>query len=121
MRIGDMLVPREVGMKMVNLDRSYLGHDWKETEKKLAKDVKGKRVAGSGSHWSSKGDVKHPEFLFECKTTAHDSYAVGLKTLDKIVKEAQTVGKTPVLLLDIKGKRFVLLRFEDWEANSGSK
>jgi hypothetical protein len=104
-------------MKMVNLDKTYLGEDWKETEKKLAKEVGGKRVGGSGCHWSSKGDVKHKSFLFEVKTTEHDSYAVGLKTLIKIEREAHNVGKIPVLMLNIKSKKYIVVRLEDWKHN----
>ena len=108
-------------MKMVNLDKTYLGENWKETEKRLAKEVKGKRVAGSGSHWSSKGDVRTDTFLFEVKTTEHNSYAVGLKTLNKIIRESQNVGKIPVLMLNIKGSKFIVLRYEDWEAGEKEK
>ena len=42
-------------------------------EKRIAKAVKGKRVANSGATAFSKGDVRTDDWLFECKTKTSES------------------------------------------------
>lgn len=80
----------------------------------VAADTGGRRVAGSGSLPSLKGDVRCPDLLIECKTTSASSYSLTLKVLRKIEKEAEHANKEPILQVDIQGRRYVVLRYEDW-------
>ena len=65
-------------------------------EEWLAKELGGKRVAGSGSSREKKGDVKFGHFLMEDKRTAGKSLAIQVAWLEKIEREALACGKTPV-------------------------
>ena len=82
-------------------------------EKSVAKDLDAKTVIASGALWGSKGDVRHDEFLVECKTTEKSFYSVTMKVWEKIEKEAIRDGlRTPLMCVDINdGKdRFAVFR-----------
>lgn len=83
-------------------------------EKDLAKQLKGKTVAGSGCFWSNPSDVKTDKFMVEAKTTSKDYYILHQSTIRKIVREAtQSRMRFPLFVVDIKGKRFVMFRHYD--------
>lgn len=71
-------------------------------EKSVAKDLNAKTVIASGALWGSKGDVRHDEFLVECKTTEKSFYSLTMKVWEKIEKEAVRDGlRIPLMCIDI--------------------
>lgn len=92
-------------------------------EKRVAKDLEGKEVIGSGCLWGAKGDVKTDHFLIECKTTKNSYYSLKLKTWEKIRKEAlKESNKIPIIVIDLKDfgnsyqtNTLVVLNKEDFE------
>jgi hypothetical protein len=87
-------------------------------ESRLADMVGGRAQAGSGAPWSSKGDVKQEDFLFECKFTDHESFSVSTKLWAEIKYKAMIAqsGRKPAMQLEI-GKeklRLVVLSEEDY-------
>lgn len=73
-------------------------------EKRVAKELGGRRVIASGSLWFASSDVRHDNLLVECKTTDKDYYSLSLATWEKIEKEAVRDGlRIPVMCIDIKG------------------
>ena len=73
-------------------------------EKSVAKDLDAKTVIASGALWGSKGDVRHDEFLVECKTTEKSFYSLTMKVWEKIEKEAVRDGlRIPLMCIDIDG------------------
>ena len=70
-------------------------------EKSVAKDLNAKTVVASGALWGSKGDVRHDEFLVECKTTEKPYYSLTMKVWEKIEKEAIKDGlRIPLMCVD---------------------
>ena len=72
-------------------------------EKRVAKDLNAKTVVASGALWGSKGDVRHPDLLVECKTTSKPYYSLDITTTwYKIEKEAIRDGiRLPVMCIEI--------------------
>lgn len=71
-------------------------------EKSVAKDLNAKTVVASGALWGSKGDVRHDEFLVECKTTEKSYYSLTMTVWEKIEKEATKDGlRIPLMCVDI--------------------
>ena len=71
-------------------------------EKSVAKDLDAKTVIASGALWGSKGDVRHEDFLVECKTTEKSYYSLTISTWEKIEKEAIRDGlRTPLMCIDL--------------------
>lgn len=73
------------------------GCDSCKTEEKIAALLGGQRRGGSGSKYYAKGDVITEWGLIEVKQTRRKSYAVSLRVLDKISREALGVAKEPAL------------------------
>jgi len=88
-------------------------YTWKEKEKDIAKKIGGKRVYGSGNLWFEKGDIKLKDTLVEVKTTDKKSISVKLSVLKKIEKEAYKSGRKPILILDIRGHRYIVVKLEE--------
>lgn len=87
-------------------------------EKSVAKDLNAKTVIASGALWGSKGDVRHDEFLVECKTTEKSFYSVTMTVWDKIEKEAIKDGlRIPLMCVDINNgeDRFAVFREKDFK------
>ena len=87
-------------------------------EKSVAKDLDAKTVIASGALWGSKGDVRHDEFLVECKTTEKPFYSVTMKVWEKIEKEAIRDGlRIPLMCVDINdgADRFAVFREKDFK------
>jgi hypothetical protein len=64
-------------------------------EKKVAKAIKGKKVANSGATAFQKGDVQTDNWLIECKTTVTEkaSFSIKREWLEKNKEEAFAMGK----------------------------
>ena len=84
----------------------------KAQEKKVAKEIGGRVVAGSGASMYSKGDVENRDILVECKTTARPNITVKGEWLEKIYMEALDKRKTPALSIELRGKTGIAP--QDW-------
>ena len=87
-------------------------------EKSVAKDLDARTVIASGALWGSKGDVRHDDFLVECKTTEKPYYSLTMKVWEKIEKEAIKDGlRIPLMCIDINdGKdRFAVFLEKDFK------
>ena len=82
-------------------------------EKKIAKAVKGNKVANSGATAFRKGDVTTDDWLFEAKTKTSESNSFTIKKewIEKNKEEAFAMGKDyNALVIDFgDGKQFYLL------------
>ena len=87
-------------------------------EKQTATNMQGSTTPASGAirNLRLKGDVIAKHFRVECKLTEKQSYSVSRAVLDKIETEALSNCVCPLLSLQIDGKRFAVLRWEDFEA-----
>jgi len=88
-------------------------------EKRLAKKVGGSVNAGSGNHWSRKGDVRSEKYLIEHKYTSHQSYSLKVEEMDKLYKEAMMVGREPIFCISMGGKNYVVQLEDDWLVTAG--
>lgn len=71
-------------------------------ERRIAKQVKGQVVKGSGCLFYAKGDVKMEEFLIEAKTTDADSFTLKAEVIEKIMEEAIAIGKEGFLQINFR-------------------
>lgn len=83
-------------------------------EKRVAKAVKGKKVANSGATAFQKGDVTTDNWLIECKTTTATekaSFSIKREWLEKNKEEAFAMGKDyNALAFDYgDGKQFYII------------
>jgi hypothetical protein len=78
----------------------------------VAKDLKGRRRAGSGNQGGYPGDVVAEQWLVECKRTDKISFRINEGTLAKIRAEAESVGKEWLLVNDLRNTRTVTLDYE---------
>jgi hypothetical protein len=69
----------------------------KKREVKAACDIGGKSHVASGAMWFKKSDFSNDLIQAEDKFTDKDKYSISLSIIDKITKEANQVGKVPVL------------------------
>lgn len=84
-------------------------------EKSVAKSTGSKLTPASGAKWGAKGDVRHEDFLIECKTTEKDYYSITTKVWEKIRMEAtKDHGRIPLLVIDLRDQdRYVVFRPQD--------
>ena len=83
-------------------------------ENKIAKEIEGKPVVGSGCLWAAKGDARNDKYLIEAKFTDLPTYKLDYKTWDKIRREAINDGlRIPVMQITIQNTEYALLRLED--------
>jgi Holliday junction resolvase len=87
-----------------------------KNERRLSKKLDFKLTPGSGNRvWpGDKGDGQTKRFMFECKETKFPRISVGENDLLKLVSEANTAGKEPVLVLSIYGMSEFIPK--DWVA-----
>jgi len=70
---------------------------WKDTEKRLASRLGGKRHGMSGAHYTLKGDLSTKSLLVESKSTEKASISVKQAWLEKVDAEAMAQQKVPAL------------------------
>lgn len=87
-------------------------------EKKTAASFGGRTTPGSGNQWHSKGDVRTPSWLIECKATAKLSYSLKAETWSKIRTEALLEGRDPLMAIEFidQDVSLVVLDREDFLA-----
>lgn len=78
-------------------------------EKRIAKDIKGKRQPASGSRWGSKRDVITPDLLIEAKTTKSSRQSVSIKDLHFLTRQAYQQGKVPAYIIEFARRWEVVL------------
>lgn len=86
-------------------------------EKSVAKSLNAKPVIASGALWGSKGDVRHDDYLVECKTTDKPVYPLKMSVWHKIATEALHDGmRTPVMCIDLNGgkERYAVFKEKDF-------
>jgi hypothetical protein len=72
----------------------------KQQEKRIAKELAGQVVAGSGAFDFQPHDVITDQFLLEAKYTGAKSYSLNAKYLHQFSQEAKKDGKLMALVLD---------------------
>lgn len=72
-------------------------------EKKIEKDIDGKRQPASGSRWGAKRDIITPSVLIEAKTTRKTFYRLSLRDLSFLRKQAYGQAKIPVYIISVGG------------------
>ena len=75
----------------------------------------GQRHRGSGNG-ARKGDGRTTNELFEFKRTDKTQITLHKRDLDKISAEASLTGRVPVVVLEIRGKSYVVIEESDWIA-----
>ena len=88
---------------------------WQRQESRLADLLGGECNAGSGNGWSRKNDVRSKRYQVEAKLTEAASFRLRLADLQSLASNADREGRTPVLAVEIQGRRYVVLREQDWE------
>ncbi len=81
---------------------------WQDAERQTAKKVGGKRVKGSGAPMQGNDVITGQPlkgFSIEVKATEHNSLTINLNLLERLRERALREGRTPALVLQIKGKR----------------
>ena len=82
-------------------------------EKRVAKEIGGKVTIASGAFDFQKGDVRHDQFLVECKTTEKSFYALTYEVWKKIQTEALRDGlRLPVMSIDLEDGKHKLAVFD---------
>lgn len=82
----------------------------------MASCMGGRTVPRSGASTNpyAKGDVRSDSFLIECKLTEGKGYRLTTKVLEKITNEAYKLNKSPVLQLDLGGRQYVVMLYQDF-------
>lgn len=86
-------------------------------EKRIAKVTGGSRNAGSGNGWQRKHDVRsggHDGILWEMKRTDKKQITIKASDLESVRKIAWSEGRTPVLHIELSGRRYVLIEEPDF-------
>lgn len=90
-------------------------------EEQAAELVGGRRHSGSGSQVFRKSDASSRDYQVECKQTEKESISLKLSWLEKISREAEGMGKEPLLHIrfleaeDYVGKDWVMIRSREFE------
>lgn len=82
-------------------------------EKKTAMLHGGSVIAGSGSGWLRKGDVRTRRFNIECKRTDARQITLKAETLEKNWAEAWSEGRLPLTSFELGGRRYLVLNEDD--------
>ena len=87
-----------------------------QQERGIAQDVGGRRVAGSGNQPGNKGDVRAGDWLIEAKQTVKPSYSLKLGEWRKIEAAAIRASKSPVMIVEMAGRKLAVIDYDDWLA-----
>lgn len=102
-------------MSSVPWKRAQASQRARRSEERGARDQGGQRQPGSGAFVGKKGDIRDADWLIEDKYTDAASYTIKLSTFDKILSEAlQMHGRLAMMRITIRGRRFRLMREEDY-------
>lgn len=87
---------------------------WEKQERQTATRHGGTQNAGSGNHWTRKGDVRTPVKLIENKWTGKRQITLKADDLEKIYTEAWSEGRMPVMVITVGGRNWVLQSENDY-------
>ena len=87
-------------------------------EKAVARDIGGRRVSGSGSQQFNKGDVQADKWLIEAKQTVTGRFTLSLALWNKIRSEAIRKSKEPAMVIEMEGRKLVVLDYQTFLALS---
>jgi hypothetical protein len=93
----------------------------RQQERLIAAGRGGRVVAGSGNQPSSKGDVKERQWLGEAKITVSPRYSLTLSTWRTIESQAFASCREPYLVIEMAGRKLVVIRYETFEAALGEE
>lgn len=83
--------------------------------------VNGRRTIGSGNLWFQKGDVDHPNWKFELKTTKNKYYSLHLKDLKFCLSSAYAAHKKPAFVIQFDNNNnydnIVIMPSSDYEGD----
>ena len=88
-------------------------------EKKIAKEIGGKRTVNSGAKFFDPADIKIEETLIEVKSAqTQRQIIITVDMLDKLITQANRVGKNPVLMLNfpnskLRNKKWILVPYDN--------
>jgi hypothetical protein len=94
----------------------YLIRRVKRQEERTAREIGGRTTPASGAVWSAKGDATSATVMAECKQTEKKSYALRSDVLEKLLREAYTAAKMPLLQVQFtgpKGGRYAVLPWNE--------
>lgn len=77
-------------------------------EKKLAKRLGGRPQPASGAFPFHREDVVAGEYLIQVKRTDKQQYTLNMSDLNKLVANAVKAGKSPLLILWMGGRQWVV-------------
>ncbi|MEV6310021.1 hypothetical protein AB0M10_15650 [Streptomyces sp. NPDC051840] len=81
-------------------------------EKKLAKDIGGTTVAGSGAGWAVKNDVRNKTWSVECKTTGASRFPLTHRDLVKAEQNALLDLRRMAFAVEMQGRTWVTVSLE---------
>lgn len=90
----------------------------RQQEDRIAKGYKGSRNVMSGAGWVRKADVRTDDFLIEAKLKMDPnakSYSLRAEDLRKLTKQAIADSRIPVMMIDLAGHNYVVLRDDDFK------
>lgn len=87
----------------------YLQRNVKKQGQRAEKKVR--KTLNSGALWFDKGDYQADKYLIEIKQTNKKSYRITVDLLKKLIDEAYTIKKEPLLIILFK-KFKVIARIE---------
>lgn len=94
--------------------RIRINRQSRKQEDGAAQRLGGRRQPGSGAGWAHKNDVRTSEFLIECKfTNNRSSITLKAKDLESLARNAIVSSRTPLLLFELNGRRYLVLREDD--------
>lgn len=70
-----------------------------KSERRVAKDTRGRLTPASGSKTGAKSDIVLPALRIEAKSTVYESLSLQKAWLDKITREALETNRAPALTL----------------------
>jgi hypothetical protein len=81
-------------------------------EKTVARSLGGRTIAGSGSGWAVKNDVRTADWSIECKTTSKKSYTLTNDALIAAEKHALLDFRKMAFAIEMCGRMWVVLPYE---------
>lgn len=87
---------------------------WERQEERIATAMGGTRRPGSGAFWNAKGDIRTTDELIEAKYTGKKQITISYAVLRKIELEAVGEGRMPILAIEVAGRDYVVIAFDDF-------
>ncbi|MET9360348.1 hypothetical protein ABZX93_05515 [Streptomyces sp. NPDC006632] len=81
-------------------------------EKRLAEEIGGTTIAGSGNGWAVKNDVRNAAWSIECKTTGAARFSLTHRDLINAEKNALLDLREMAFAVEMQGRTWVVLSKE---------